>query len=288
MIRAGLGLWLAVGLSVAAQDKPPVSGPQPGEKLPALPMKGVYDDQAGKDLDPVSAAAGRPIVVVFVHAVDRPSAAMTRILLNYVASRGRDGVQGTLAWLADDPSEAEATLKRMRHALPQSATIGIASGGREGPGSYGLNRNVSLTVLIAKDNKVTANFALVQPSLQADLPKVLDALVAVIGGKAPSLDDLPEMKAMKGKARPATDDKLAGLMRGMIQKSATPEQVDQKAQEITDHIKDNEAARKELGRIASTIVNSGKLADYGTPRAQEKLKVWAKEFGPLPPDAKKP
>jgi uncharacterized protein (TIGR00369 family) len=35
-----------------------------------------------------------------------------------------------------------------------------------------LNRNVTLTVIVAKDQVVTANFPLVQPSVQADAPKI--------------------------------------------------------------------------------------------------------------------
>ena len=41
----------------------------------------------------------------------------------------------------------------------------------------------------------------------------------------------------------------------------------------------SEAARKELGRIGRTIVDSGKLKDYGTPPAQELLKKWAEKYG---------
>jgi hypothetical protein len=288
MMRAWMLLLMLIVPGVVAQEKPAVSGPQVGEKLPALPMKGVFDADAGKDLDVVTSAAGKPVVLVFVHVADRPSIGLTRTLLNYTATRAKDGVHGALVWLADDASDAEAALKRMRHGLPKDVPVGIAAGGREGPGSYGLNRNVSLTVLIAKDNKVTANFALVQPSMQADLPRILDALVAVAGGKAPKLEDLPEMKAAMAKGRPATDEKLTGMLRAMIQKTATPEQVDKKAQEIDEYIKTNEAARKEIARISTTLVNGGKLADYGTLRAQEKLKAWAKEFAPPAPDTKKP
>ena len=38
----------------------------------------------------------------------------------------------------------------------------------------------------------------------------------------------------------------------------------------------NANAKKELARITNTIVNSGKLANYGTAAAQVVLKRWAK------------
>ena len=41
----------------------------------------------------------------------------------------------------------------------------------------------ALTVLVAKENKVTANFALVQPSLAVDAPRIGKALVDLVGGE---------------------------------------------------------------------------------------------------------
>jgi hypothetical protein len=37
-----------------------------------------------------------------------------------------------------------------------------------------------------------------------------------------------------------------------------------------------------VGRIARTIVEGGKLENYGTSRAQEYLRKWAKEYGGAP------
>lgn len=201
-----LSCALACGLSVARGDEPIFSGPQPGEPLPGLRVRGVFDGAAGKEFDFVAQAAGKPIVLIFVHDATRPSIAMTRILSAYTLTRAGDGLATGIVWLDDDPTAAENMLKRIRHALTPGAPIGISLDGREGPGSYGLNRNVMLTILIARENKVTANFALVQPSLQADMPKILKAIVAVAGGTAPKLDELPGMAEMR-RDRPAAPPK---------------------------------------------------------------------------------
>ena len=266
---------LFLGQASGADDKV-FSGPQVGEKLPPFKVRGVYDD-AGKELDFVTQAKGKPIVLVFVHDFNRPSAAMTRVLMDYAASRARDGLACGVVWLSDDATEAEATLKRVRHAMPK-APVGISPDGKEGPGSYGLNRNVTLTILVGKDNKVTANFALVQPSLQADLPKILEAVVKVAGGKAPKLEDLPGMKEMMRPTK-GPDAKLTGMLRALIQKTARAEDVDATAKRIEEHVQKDEAARKEVGRIAKTIVEGGKLENYGTEKAQGYLKKWAKAYG---------
>ena len=271
---------VAVALAAPAipADDPVFSGPQVGEKLPPLKVRGVFDAEAGKEIDFVTRAGGKPIVLVFVHEANRPSIGLTRTLTTYTAGRAKDGLHTGVVWLADDATEAEAALKRMRHALAKDAPIGISPDGKEGPGAYGLNRNATLTILVGKDGKVTANFALVQPSLQADLPKILKAVVAVAGGELPKLETLPGMRA-EPKDRPAADPKLPGLMRAVIQKTATKEAVDRAAAAVEDYVKGNEAARREVGRIARTIIEGGKLDNYGTAPAREYLRKWAKEYG---------
>ncbi len=283
MIRS-LILAAALAAPAFAQDKdkkdPVFSGPQVGEKLPTFKVKGVFGDAAGKDLDFVKQADGKPIVLVFVHDMNRMSVGFTRTLTAYTTSRSKDGLHTGVVWLADDVSEAEATLKRINNsnALAKAAPIGVSPDGKEGPGSYGLNRNVMLTVLVGKEGKVTANFALVQPSLQADLPKVLDEVVKVAGGKAPKLEDLmPKMEAPK---KDAQDPKIRELIAPVIRKDAAPEAVEKAAKAVEEYAKDHEAFKKEVGRIANTIINGGKLENYGTAKAQEFLKKWAKEYGP--------
>src|SRR5690606_21264698 len=99
--------------------------------------------------------------------------------------RADDGLNSAIVWLDEDPTEAESTLKRVRHAMTPGIPVGISLDGKEGPGNYGLNRNVSLTILIGNEGRVTANFALVQPSVQAHLSRVFEQIVRIIGVKAP-------------------------------------------------------------------------------------------------------
>ncbi len=256
------------------------SGPQVGEALPAFSVREVFGDDAGKEIDFVARADGKPLVLVFVHDVNRLSISFTRILTQYTVSRSADSLQTGVVWLRDDVTEAENELNRIRHALAPGAPIGISVNGAEGPGSYGLNRNVTLTVLVAHENKVTANFALVQPSLQADLPRVLATIVELVGGPLPSINELPGMETMR--PSPPADEvtpNLRPLLQPLISKSASESAVDQAAGEIEKAISADPAARKELGRICSTIVDAGKLTNYGTPPAQRYLEKWAKEIG---------
>ncbi len=279
---------LPLGLVDRSQAEEKIfSGPQVGEKLSPFKVRGAFDEAAGAEIDFVSNANGKPIVLIFVHDVNRQSISMTRVLSHYTHSRAKDGLATGVIWLDDDATEAENTLKRIRHALTSEAPTGISIDGREGPGSYGLNRNVMLTILVGNQGKVTGNFALVQPSLQVDLPKILESIVAVAGGTVPKLEELDGMRDMMKmtqrdpKEPQETIPNMRPLLAPLIQKTATNEAVDKAAKAIEAFIVKDEAAKKEIGRIASTIVNAGKLENYGTAHAQEYLQRWAKSYGGL-------
>lgn len=262
------------------------SGPQVGERLSPFTVRGVFDQEAGKDFDLVSKAEGKPIVLIFVHDVNRQSVSLTRILSDYTKSRDKDGVISGVVFLDDDATAAESQLNRMRHALTPGIPTGVSIDGREGPGNYGLNRNVTLTILVGKDNQVTGNFALVQPSLQVDLPKILNSIVAVAGGPVPKLEDLPGMRENLMRDQPTDSEvlNLRPLLVPLIRRDASEEQVDQAAWAVEDRAAKDEAVRREVGRIANTIVDAGKLENYGTKKAQEYLTRWAKEYGKASPD----
>jgi hypothetical protein len=256
------------------------SGPQVGEQLPPFSVLAVFND-AGKELDFVKLASGRPIVLVFVHDVNRQSISMTRILTQYTIGRGDSGLFTGVVFLNSDVTEAENALKRIRHALTPGVSTGISIDGAEGPGNYGLNRKVMLTILVGKGGEVTANYALIQPSLQVDLPRILESIVAVAGGPLPKLSDLKGMPEMRGQqAGDRSTVEMRPLLGPLIRRDATPEEVDRAAKICEEAADRDVVVREELGRIAKTIVDAGKLSNYGTPRAQQYLSKWAKSVEP--------
>lgn len=277
-MRTAVTCLVFLGVTARAED-PLFSGPQVGENLTPFKVRGVLDPHAGKDIDFIDMAKDKPVVLVFVHDLNRQSVSMVRVLTSYTKSRAKDGVTTGVVWLSEDATEGENAVKRIKHALTEGVPIGVSPDGREGPGKYGLNRKVTLTILVGNKNKVTANFALVQPSLQADLPKILEAVVKEAGGKVPKLEDIegaPKMKEpAKGKEQ---DPNLRGLLGPVIKRDATPEEVEKAAKAVEEYVAKNEATKAEVGRIANTIIDAGKLTDYGTPKAQEFLKKWAKEY----------
>jgi len=277
----------AYPLLTCVADDPVFSGPQVGEKLVPFKILGVYDDEAGKELDFVTQAQGKPLVLVFVHKLTRPSHAVTRLLMQFGAQRKKDGLFFGAVYLYDDLTAGTERLKPIQQYLPKGVSVGISADGVEGPGAYGLNRNVTLTILVANQNKVTANFAIVQPNVPTDVPKILNEVVKLIGGKVPTLDELGAgryQQAKKAKKRRQATSKsgrsplapeLESLVRELIQKTADADEVDEIAVKIEEFFEKKPEARRQVGQRAQRIIDGGKLTSYGTAKAQEYLKKWA-------------
>ena len=169
-------LLLAVSSAWAAEK----SGPQVGESIEPFIIRGVLDDEAGKSIDLVKGAAGKPLLIYFLHERTRPSVALARQVLDAAANRSAEELHSGLVLLADDTRVMEEWVKMVPQVLPRGVPIGISPDGAQGPASYNLNRNVQVTIIIAKDSRVVANFAFTQPSIEEDAPKILAAINAAL------------------------------------------------------------------------------------------------------------
>ncbi len=273
------------------------SGPQVGEALPGFNVTSLVDESEGQVFDPVADAKGQPIVLVFIHELTRPGFGLMRAVTKFAAERKDKGMNVGVVFLTDDATATATWSKNVQRLFSDNVKYGMFMEGKEGPGAYGLNRNVIVTVLVGNQGKVTGNFALVQPQLQVDGPAILESVVAVSGGgKVPSMDalearyagrsrmtrgnqnDRPENGSRSGAGNTNRDPKLTTLLRGVINKQATNEEVRQAASQVEEYVAKNENAKKELARIVATVVNSGRLKNYGNPEAQKLLQSWFQEY----------
>ena len=273
-------------------DESVFSGPQVGEKLLPFVMTGVLGDDADKKIDVVDEKVAKPCVLIFVHERSRPAFGLSNLVMRLVEDRGGEKIVGSLVFLTDDPTETADWMNRIPQYFPKQIRKGISVDGKEGPGSYGLNRNVSLTVLVAKDNVVTANFAMVQPSIEVDGPKVFQAIADVIGEEvAPKIADyqLPQRgyaATMKQRERAKSGDRTAAdqhpqirpMLGPVIQKTATDDEVIAAAKKLEEFAAEHADFRVDVGDIARRIIAAEKLENYGTSKCQEYLTKWAKEF----------
>ncbi len=158
------------------------SGPQPGEKLPPLMAKGINGETKGKMSDVIAEADGQ-LLVLFLQDESglglRGLLGISRLLAQ-IAEKSEQPMLMSAVFLGDTPDTVENQASKLVSHIPSEVLLSVSQEGREGPGSYGLNRNVAQTVIIAKDGKVLHNFAFTQPMLHPD-PYVLGAVGDAIG-----------------------------------------------------------------------------------------------------------
>jgi len=191
------------------QGEPLFSGPQPGEKLPPFAATGVGGTIDGKEFDPAALAGDKPQVLVFQDdsRVGLRGLYGLKNSLSRIANESDEGLRLAAVFLSDD---ASSILERVARLASEDFLIGVSKDGRDGPGAYGLNRNVAQTIIIAKDGKVLYNFPFAQPLLYPD-PYVLGAIAEVLGEDRETLakwliEGQREAQQMREEQRMRNDD----------------------------------------------------------------------------------
>ncbi len=227
--------------TIAIADDPVFSGPQIGESLAPFEIVLVYDESAGRKVDPIANADGKPTLLVFVHKLTRPGIAITRAVTSYARDQADQGAVGAIVWL-------------------------------------GLNRNVELTILVAKDNEVTANFALVQPSV-TEAAKIAGELARLIDQPAPTQKQMeslayPGGAMMRNRARASSNSAQKQMMRGIIAAAGDDEKLARAVKAMEDWVDDNERRQQSLARLSAELLKRGR-----GQAAQKVLQAWVEEYG---------
>ena len=165
------------------------SGPQPSEKLPSLMATVINGEDEGKTIDFIAMANEKSHILIIQDETRlglRGLVGFTRILED-ISQKTKQEFQIQVVFLGDSPEALFQQARKIVPHIPENILLGISPDGREGPGSYGLNRNIAQTVIIAKNGVVLHNFPLAQPMLSAD-PYVLGAISELIGEKPATLE----------------------------------------------------------------------------------------------------
>ncbi len=289
--RRSICLLLIASASLTCWAEDPVfSGPQVGEALPPFSVVAVYGSDAGTEVDPIKVADGQPTLLIFVHKLTRPGMALTRALTGYAKSQADHGAVSAIIWLQDDKAKAEEYLVRAKKSLNFAVPVGVSVDGGEGPGAYGLNRNVELTILVAKQNKVAANFALVQPSV-TEAAKIATELAKLMGQPAPDQKQMETLAypagAMRTRARPAANNtpaarpanELRELMRKVIAPGIGEAELAAAVKAINTWVGEDKQRQANLGRMASAVLDRG----MGSRAAQATIKSWQQKYADQKP-----
>lgn len=158
------------------------SGPQPGEKLPACTAVSIIGDNKGKELDIVDPENKGLQVLIFQ---DESGVAIRGLFgvadaIGKIDRNTKHEINAAVVFLADDEQKINQFARLFPRLVERGLdSIAFSKDGREGPGTYGLDRTVSQTVILSKDGKVSRNFVFPQGMLYAD-PHVLGGIAELI------------------------------------------------------------------------------------------------------------
>jgi hypothetical protein len=298
--------WMtAVILSVAsaaapAQEKAKVfSGPQVGEKVTEFKVVDVIGDAKGREWAVQDRYRGKPLTIVFVHGIERSIVPLLTAIDQY--GHEKKDVLGTLVvFLSNDRVESEKRLPLVSQSLRLASPVALSVDGAEGPGNYGLNKQCLMTVVVAKDDKATANFALVQPGI-VDGPAIIAAMAQACGdAKPPTAESLlakrrggggagremagkgaPQTRPAAGAAAKAdlpgaapTDERLIRMLRSFINKGNDQATVDRLVNEVREYVKDDpDLTRQAIGGWTRVL-----YLKYGTEYAQNRGQAMVEEL----------
>lgn len=283
MHRMLIGLLLSgPALGACADEQPQVfSGPQVGERLPPFRVSLAFGQDVGEVVDFIKLADGGPSLLVIVNGANRPAAALTRSLMNFAELQG-DKLFAGVVYLDDDVSGAGKYLRQAIAWWGVSPPVGVSVDGAEGPGAYGLNRNVNLTILVANDGRMVSNFALIQPSL-TDGPKILTHVTRLIGGRVPTKAEMAFLSSPTrklGSARwPLAPTDIA-MRRLICDALATADDGEARsaAAVVDSYVSNNKQRQTALGRAAAVLLNrKGYVEIRGVP-IMSYLQRWRDDY----------
>ncbi len=196
------GSLLTASLSTSAVGQEELfSGPQPGEALSPFKVLQVLTPEEVEEVDLAEPTDEESTtVVMFMHKLSEPAIGLMMTIEWYAGQQ--EGLNDHYVMLTDDISESTLHAKRWaQRPFFSESPMSISVDGLEGPGRYGLNRNVDMTVLVAKDNQVVSNFTINGPN-NTDAPEILAAIADAIDEPAPSFEEVrDELRAERQRQR---------------------------------------------------------------------------------------
>lgn len=184
-----LGLSLTITHLPAPAADPVYSGPQPGEKTTPFRVLDLRSPGDAPERDPVTEHNGAPTALVFIHTIERSLVPLLRVIDRYGHER-KDRLRTELVFLTPDRLSGEQRVRAAAQSLRLANPFSLSPDGPEGPGNYGLDKSCMMTIVLARSNLVTTNFALTQPGI-ADAPRVVAALAQTCNDpQPPSVADL--------------------------------------------------------------------------------------------------
>ncbi|MDG2223326.1 MAG: hypothetical protein P8L85_18230 [Rubripirellula sp.] len=158
-------------------EQPIYSGPQPGEKALAFGAINLRGDQAGQEIDPISLAGDKLQLIIFVNEARTFGRFLGFLQRQLLAIEANSKYRWTMSVIVctDDANEAEKSFAVLDQRYPKELLFCLSKDGSAGPPAYGLDKNITATVIVAKDGKVLHNLPYVSNAFYSQ-PHILGAI----------------------------------------------------------------------------------------------------------------
>lgn len=199
-----------------------VSGPEVGAALTKVDVFAPSGPRAGTTFDAAAVLGQAPGAILFVSELTRNVAPMVRGLDLLAAEHALLGFRACTVLLAGDRTAAENQLERASPALGLVYPMVVSVDGSDGPGSYGLNRKCTLTLVLANAGKVVRSVGFTDTGAQ-DVQQLEKWIVELTG---PLPHDVAGTRALLARRHPGADGELLDLTAALLVQARRQQRAD--------------------------------------------------------------
>ena len=260
------------------------SGPQPGERVQPFKVLHVRADET-KELEIVKEVPDEHTTLIcFVHKLSNDDRILYGLgLVDFYAARHTDLTSHYVLLSDDRPKMTNMLRAWTRGPLFTNSLLSLSDDGVEGPGAYGLNRKVAMTVVVAKGDRVVSNLVFNAPN-NNDLQKIMAAVAKANGKPEPKLATVQqELRAERQrqvdkriKASPvfklAPNELLGRIMYGMVHaRGNRSRNASRRSKQLLDWAGDSEERQSALKKYCKAVLDGNFKPDRYSLAAIKKI-----------------
>ena len=259
------------------------SGLQRGEKTQPFTVLHIENDTL-HELDLFDKTDEDITLICFVHRLSNDDRVLFGLgLVDFYVAKNQN-LASHFVLLSDDRAKIETMLRAWaKGPFFKKSLVSLSADGSEGPGYYGLNRNVDMTVLVVKNGKVIDNLVFNAPNGN-DLETIIGSVATAIGKPKPTLAAVQQelrterqrQQEERIKASPvfklAPNEQIGRIMFGMVNSRGNrSKNAQRRSQQLLDWAGDSKERRIVLQNYCQSVLEADFQLDQYARAAIQKL-----------------
>jgi hypothetical protein len=174
--------FVLVGATVGWGKEPPVSGPQPGQRVGPYSFLVASGPERGQQTCYVCETAEKPGAILFARSLSGPLAKLAADLDEFVAGRPAGSARAWVTLLGEKSASLDDLAKWSKQHGLKATPVGVFDD-PVGPPTYMLSAEADLTAILFVNRKVVANFSFRPGELDDEARKRFRAALKQLGDK---------------------------------------------------------------------------------------------------------